>query len=184
MDYYIDLLLRADEEVPLYFVRNKVFAKFHKVLCDLNQTSIGISFPKYKIKLGDIFRIHGNQNNLNALQQSNWLGGLVGYCQLSDILQIPEKIDGYRTVSRVRQNMSNAKLRRLIKRGSISESTISDYHSKMLETGLNNPFLELVSRSNGHKHRRYIQFGKLQSQPVTGVFDYFGLSKTATVPWF
>ena len=184
MDYYIDLLLRADEEVPLYFMRNKVFAKFHKALVDLKQTTIGVSFPKYKTKLGDIIRIHGGQPSLTTLQQSNWLGGMIGYCELSEILPVPEKIDGQRTISRIRQTMSNAKLQRLIKRGSISETAAHDYREKMLLTGLENPYIELLSTSNGHKHRRYIQFGKLKEQVSEGEFDQFGLSKTATVPWF
>ncbi|MBL1320922.1 MAG: type I-F CRISPR-associated endoribonuclease Cas6/Csy4 [Methylophaga sp.] len=32
--------------------------------------------------------------------------------------------------------------------------------------------------------RRYIHFGEFLEQPVLGEFDSFGLSKTATVPWF
>ena len=42
----------------------------------------------------------------------------------------------------------------------------------------------LTSGSSGHKHRRYIEFGELLTQPISGNFDQFGLSKTATVPWF
>ena len=80
--------------------------------------------------------------------------------------------------------MSNAKLQRLIKRGSISETATYDYREKMLLTGLENPYIELLSTSNGHKHRRYLQFGELKSKPIHGKFDQFGLSKTATVPWF
>jgi len=54
----------------------------------------------------------------------------------------------------------------------------------MFTQGLDNPYLELESGSNGHKHRRYIQFGELLDAPVKGEFDQFGLSKVATVPWF
>lgn len=184
MDSYIDLVLQADEEVPIYFIRNKVFAKFHKVLNDLKQTAIGVSFPKYKTKLGSTIRIHGEKSDLDILQQKNWLGGLAGYCIVSDVLPIPENIKGYRTISRIRQNMSNSKLQRLIKRGSISSEETKAYEAKMLATGLDNPYLELESISNGHKHRRYIQFGYVSDQAVSGKFDQFGLSKTATIPWF
>ena len=54
----------------------------------------------------------------------------------------------------------------------------------MFTKGLDNPYLELVSTSNEHTHRRYIQFSGLLTEPVDGEFDQFGLSKTATVPWF
>lgn len=184
MDHYIDLRLQADEEVPIYFIRNKVFTKLHKALNELNENAIGVSFPHYKTHLGDILRLHGSYSALQRLQQKNWLGGLAGYCLVSDILAIPEKITGYRTVSRIRQNMSNAKLQRLIKRQTITADKVEDYKLKMLATGLSNPYLELESASNGHKHRRYLHFGELQVEPVAGVFDHFGLSKTATVPWF
>lgn len=54
----------------------------------------------------------------------------------------------------------------------------------MFSQGLDAPYLELQSASNGHRHRRYIEFGELLDAPVRGEFDSFGLSKTATVPWF
>lgn len=184
MDHYIDLHFQADEEVPIYFIRNKVFAKLHKALYELEENTIGISFPNYKTKLGDILRIHGEQSNLTVLQQKNWLGGLAGYCDVGEVLLIPVAVKGYRTISRVRSNMSNAKLQRLKKRGSITVEEMKRYDIKMIKTFLTNPYLELESTSNGHKHRRYLQFGVLVSEPVVGKFDSFGLSKTATVPWF
>jgi CRISPR-associated endonuclease Csy4 len=54
----------------------------------------------------------------------------------------------------------------------------------MLSQSLDNPYLELESTSNGNKHRRYLEFGQLLGNAVVGEFDQFGLSKTATIPWF
>ena len=61
---------------------------------------------------------------------------------------------------------------------------IKKYKIQMLEGGLDNPFVELVSGSSGERHRRFIAFGTLQENEVRGEFDLFGLSKTSTVPWF
>ncbi len=183
MDYYIDIRIEPDEEVPIYFIRNKVYSKLHKVLHTLKSTDIGISFPHYKVMLGDVIRLHGPEAKLTELQATDWLGGLVGYSKVSPIQNIPSDVK-YRTISRKQSNMTEAKLRRLIKRGSISPEAVKAYKSKMFENGLDNPYLELESTSTGHKHRRYIQFGELRSKPVEGKFDQFGLSKTATVPWF
>lgn len=61
---------------------------------------------------------------------------------------------------------------------------IKAYKAKMFSRGLDNPYVELGSGSNWHKHRRYIEFDDLQSGAQSGDFDRFGLSKTATVPWF
>jgi CRISPR-associated endonuclease Csy4 len=183
MDYYLDIKIVPDEEVPIYFIRNKVYAKFHKALFSLNSTDIGISFPKYKVKLGNVIRLHGTENSLQKLQDKNWLGGLSGYCDISSIQAIPDEVV-YRTISRKQSNMTEAKLRRLIQRGSISQDEVKGYKAKMFQQSLDNPYLELESTSNGHKHRRYLAFGESSKSMTLGEFDFFGLSKTASIPWF
>ena len=179
----MDIRIKPDAEMRENVLLNKVYTKFHKALCDLKATDIGISFPKYRVKLGEVVRIHASSDRLKELQTMNWLGGLSGYCDASDVLPVPEQVK-YRVISRVQSNMTEAKLRRLIKRGSILPEQIKVYKAKMFAAGLDNPYLELQSNSNGHKHRRFVQFGDLSSTQVEGEFDQFGLSKTASIPWF
>lgn len=183
MNYYLDIKIAPDEEVPIYFIRNKIYTKLHKVLFTLKSTEIGVSFPRYKVKLGDVIRLHGTEAKLTELQSLDWLGGLKGYCTIDSIKAIPADVS-YRIISRKQANMTEAKLRRLIKRNSISPEEAKNYKAKMFQKGLDNPYLELESTSNGHKHRRYLSFGDLRNKSVEGEFDQFGLSKTATVPWF
>jgi len=183
MNNYIEIKINPDTEMRENVLLNKVYTKFHKRLCDLTSTDIGISFPEYQIKLGKTLRIHGTNQRLKEFQSDNWLGGLVGYCNISDILQIPDQVS-YCTVSRIQTNMSPAKLRRLIKRNSIKPDEVKRYKAKMFQQGIENAFLELESTSNGNKHRRYIGFGDLTNEATTGDFDQFGLSNHATVPWF
>lgn len=183
MDKYIDIVLCPDTELPLNRLLNSVYTKFHKALCDLGATSIGVSFPSYKVTLGNVLRLHGAIDHLSALQQHNWLGGMSGYCKVSDVLDVPGAVR-YRTVGRKQTTMSQAKLNRLLKRGTIEESEVKHYRAKMFTKGLDNPYLELQSGSSGHRHRRYIEFGPLLNEPIGGAFDQFGLSKTATIPWF
>jgi len=183
MDHYIDIRIQPDAEMRENVLLNLVFTKFHKALCDLGATDIGVSFPEYHLKLGKVLRIHGTEARLKTLQEKQWLGGLVGYCQVSDIQPVPENTR-YRTVSRVQTTMSPAKYRRLLARGSITEEQKKQYKAKMFQQGLDNPYLELTSGSSGQKYRRYIAFGDIVSTTQTGSFDQFGLSKTATVPWF
>jgi len=183
MNHYIDILIKPDVEMRENWLLNKVYSKLHKALFDLQSNWIGISFPEYKIKLGCIIRIHSTDKRLEELQQTNWLGGLKGYCVVSSVQAIPVNVV-YRNISRIQSNMTEAKLRRLVKRGSISNDEMKKYKAKMFQKGLDNPYLELQSTSNGQLHRRYIHFGELLEQPVLGEFDSFGLSKAATVPWF
>jgi len=183
VDYYIDVQLNPDAEMRENVLLNKVYTKLHKALFTLKSTDIGISFPKYRIMLGDVVRIHGGRDRLMALQDLNWLGGLIGYCEVSDITPVPVQTK-FRTVSRKQSNMTESKSRRLIKRGTLLQEEVKGYKAKMFAQGLDNPYLEMESGSNGHKHRRYIQFGELLGTPVSGEFDQFGLSKQATIPWF
>ncbi|WP_440617729.1 type I-F CRISPR-associated endoribonuclease Cas6/Csy4 [Cysteiniphilum sp. 6C5] len=183
MNYYLNIVIKPDAEMRLNFLLNNIYTKLHKALCDLNLTNIGVSFPKYSITLGNVLRIHSDRTTLQKLQNSNWIDGMHGYCKISEIQLVPAGAK-FRTISRVQTTMSNAKLKRLQKRGSISVDEVKQYKAKMYNQGLDNPYLELVSASNGHKHRRYIAFGELQDHPTSGQFDFFGLSKEATIPWF
>ena len=183
MNYYINITLLPNSELPATVLMNLLYAKLHKALHDLKSTNIGVSFPKYEVTLGNVLRIHGDRSVINDLQGLNWIGGMHGYCSVSELKPVPD-ITMFRTVSRKQPTMSSAKMRRLLKRGSLREEEVNAYKVKMFSKGLENPYLELVSGSNGHKHRRYIEFGDLLSESVSGEFDQFGLSKVATVPWF
>ncbi|MFK5881757.1 MAG: type I-F CRISPR-associated endoribonuclease Cas6/Csy4 [Sulfurospirillum sp.] len=183
MDYYLDIRLLPTKEMRENVLLNQVYSSFHKRLYDLKSTTIGVSFPEYRLKLGRLLRIHGTREDLERLEEKDWLGKYRDFCKVGTITAVPQNVK-YRIVSRVQQNMTEAKLRRLIKRGSISDEEVKKYRIKMYEGGLDNPFVELVSISNGQRHRRFIEFGKLEDVVIEDKFDLFGLSKTATIPWF
>ncbi|WP_192482908.1 MULTISPECIES: type I-F CRISPR-associated endoribonuclease Cas6/Csy4 [Cysteiniphilum] len=184
MDKYIDIVLLPDAEFPTSILMNAIYSKLHKKLFEMKSHNIGVSFPRYKLTLGNLLRVHGDMSNLQNLQAGEWLGAMHTYCMTSQVKNIPANGVSFRTISRVQSTMSNAKLKRLQKRGSISTDEVKQYKAKMFSQGLDNPYLELVSTSNGHKHRRYLVFGEITDNPVSGEFDFFGLSKTATIPWF
>lgn len=183
MDYYIDIEIKPDADMSESPLMNLVYTKFHKALVMLKTEQIGVSFPGYKIKLGRLIRLHGDKTNLYNLQSLNWLGGIAGYCEISNVKNVPADVK-YITVSRIRTNMSKSKLERLKRRNSITPGEEKTYKAKMFSQGLDNPYLDLKSGSTGQKHRRFIHFGPLLDQPVAGKFDSYGLSKVATVPWF
>jgi CRISPR-associated endonuclease Csy4 len=183
MDSYINIQLKPDAEMREAELSSKVFTKFHKALVALNSNNIGISFPQMKVKLGRLFRLHGQASALHDLQGLEWLGALSGYCQVSTVSAVPEQVQ-YRIVSVKRSNLSKAKLKRLITRGSIDKEGEKRYKVKMLSQGFDNPFLDLFSASTGQVHRKFFELSDIQTQPIEGEFDSYGLSKTATVPWF
>lgn len=183
MTHYIDIRLTPKKEIRESLLLNQLYSSFHKRLYDLKSKSIGVSFPEYRLKLGKLFRIHGSKEDLEQLQKKDWIGKYIEFYKISAIKEVPNGIK-YRTVYRVQQNMTEAKLRRLIKRGTIPQEDIKKYRIKMYQGGLDNPFVELVSASNGQRHRRFIAFGELQEKEAKGEFDLFGLSKLSTIPWF
>lgn len=183
MEYYVDITLKTDAEMRANELLNKVYAKLHKELCDLQATDVGVSFPHYQVLLGNVLRIHSSEFRLTPIQAGQWLGGLIGYCDVGALGKVPENSQ-HRTVSRKQANMTASKLRRLCKRGSITDEEAKKYRAKMYAQGLDNPYVELESNSNGHRHRRFIEFGPLLDAATEGRFDQFGLSRTATIPWF
>ncbi|MFC3909324.1 type I-F CRISPR-associated endoribonuclease Cas6/Csy4 [Legionella dresdenensis] len=183
MDHYIDISILPTPEFPETVLLNALYTKLHRALYDLAATNVGVSFPKYKITLGNIIRIHSGQAVLHNLLNLNWIGSMNDLCKVSMIMRVPMN-SKFRNISRKQPTMSPSKLRRLISRGSILEEEIQPYETKMHSKKFDNPYIELISTSSGQRYRRYIEFGELLEQPVSGSFDAFGFSKTATVPWF
>jgi CRISPR-associated endonuclease Csy4 len=183
MDYFIEIKLQKNTDLRPNMLLNGVYANFHRRLYDIDAKSIGVSFPDYRVVLGQKLRIHGNLDDLNKFHSIDWLGDIKKYCTVSNIEKVPQNVQ-YRTIGRIQSTMSQSKLRRLIKRGTINEEDVKKYKVEMLKKGLDNPYVELVSASNGKLHRRYFLFGDLQTERTTGEFDTFGLSENATIPWF
>lgn len=193
MNHYLEIKIRPNKTMQENVLLNKVFTKFHKALFDLKATDIGVSFPEVNIKLGCTVRIHSRKKRLQELQNLNWLGGLSSYCGVSNILSVPDKVKGYQITSRIQPKMTNTKLRsRLIYKKEVeklSEDELKQYakqyKAKMFKGySLTNPYLELQSTSTANRYRIFIKFGKLKDKPLIGKFNYFGLSKEATVPIF
>jgi CRISPR-associated endonuclease Csy4 len=183
MNSYLDIILKPDAELREAELSSKVFTKLHKGLVTLKTNQIGISFPEVKVKLGLIYRLHGDIDKLTELQELNWLGPLIGYCKVSDVLSIPNAVK-YRNIKEKRSNLSSSTLRRLIARGSIDKDGEKRYKIKMLSNSFDNPYLDILSSSTGQVYRKFFEFGDILAEPVDGSFDSYGLSKDATIPWF
>lgn len=204
MTHYQDIKIIPDTDINLGFLRNKIYQKLHKVLFDLQAVDIGVSFPALKeqknkipnIFLGDVLRLHSTKESLENLQKQNWLGGLNGYCQISGILSVPTEIQGYKNIARIRPKGSmgesdlRAKISHKQKKGDLKTNEEirnyqKQYRKEMFLRQLDNPYIELTSNSSGqNRYKIYLHFNELQSEPIIGDFNRFGLSKTATIPVF
>lgn len=185
MNSYVDIIYKKNKDIRQNIWLNELYTSFHKRLFDIYSKNIGISFPNFHLTCGDILRVHGSCKDLQKLFEVDWLRDLKEICKVSEIQDVPENIQ-FINVSRQQATMTNSKLKRLLKRGSISEDEVKKYQIKMLqEKSLDNPFVEIISESSKQKHRRYFKFSTPTSEFRAGEFDSFGLGKDgANVPWF
>lgn len=187
MDSYLELQLLPDPEFPAPLLMNALFAKLHRALVASEQRRIGISFPdigRIPNGLGHRLRLHGSLNDLAQLTASDWLRGMRDHLLQGDILPVPEGAS-HRVVRRVQAKSSpERQRRRAIRRLDLSpEAAMALIPDSKLER-LNLPFLTLASQSTGQQFRLFIEHSPPQAQASPGEFNTYGLSQTASIPWF
>lgn len=166
---------------------NVLFSNLHRGLVLLGRSSIGISFPDVQLgntSLGNRLRLHGLETDLLQLLASAWISGICDHISLNGPHPVPKGAH-YRTVRRVQAKSNPERLRRrMIKRkGGTMEKAIQAIPDSARER-LNLPFLAMRSKSSGKGFRLFIEHGPVVTSPVLGSFSAYGLSSTATIPWF
>ena len=94
-------------------------------------------------------------------------------------------LQGYRTVSRRQFKSSPERLmRRHARRHGLSaeEAARQVLDQQGQRSAL--PFVQLKSSSTGQRFCLFVEHGALQGQECPGSFSAYGLSATATIPWF
>jgi CRISPR-associated endonuclease Csy4 len=200
MKYYIDISLLPNEEIRLSFLWQKIFQQVHIALVENkvadNESEIALSIVDYGNKifpLGSKLRLFaGKEDTLVKLDIHQWLNRLSDYCHIKPIKVVPDDINQYARFKRkpVKSIESKAKRRAahlnkpyaevlayLIKEGRSYESEL--------------PFIKVESqntkkRVGGGVSCQFLLFieSSIFEEPIPGKFDCYGLSKTATVPWF
>lgn len=185
MDHHLDLRLLPDPEFGPQALREALYAKLHRALAAGGCTGIGVSFPAVQgLDLGLCLRLHGTQAGLAALMDTAWLRGMRDHLTVGEIGAVPAQAR-HRCVSRRQSDSSPERLRRrLMRRHSIDEAEARERIPDSTATFLKLPSLQLRSTSTGQHFRLFIHHGPLQDTPTPGAFNAYGLSATATVPWF
>ena len=186
MDHYVDIQVLHDPEFLETTLMNELFSKLHRALGKHGQGKIGVSFPdhgKTSKTLGARIRLHGSKEVLEEFMQTQWITGMTDYCRVSAVRPVPPQTS-FCTVRRVQVKSAYNKRKRSVAKGWLDESEaqkrIPDSQQRMLDL----PYAQLRSLSNGSMMRVYIEHSKPVQQSVTGSFSAYGLSSTATVPWF
>ena len=191
MKHYCDITLLPDAEANLGFLWQKVYQQIHLALVENkigeNHSLVAISFPEYGSKafpLGSKLRLLAEEAALlEGLNLSKWLNRLTDYCHYTSIKPVP----AVREYAVFRRKQFNCNVERLARRRATRKNESYEQALAHFE-GFENeqsdlPYINSQSLSKHERFRLFIQQDKHQDN-VSGTFDCFGLSKTATVPWF
>ncbi len=184
MDHYIEIRILPDPEFSATTLMEALFAKLHRALGNAGQGRIGVSFPMAGKTLGDRLRLHGSFTALTALDELPWRKGLRDNTEYSGILSVPANVK-YRTVRRVQLKSNAERLRRRsVRKGWVTEEEARMRIPDSLEQRSMLPFIRLKSLSSEQTFLLFIEQGNICENATEGVFSAYGLSATATIPWF
>lgn len=189
MDHYIDIRLRPDPDFASAMLMGALYNKLHRALFDLQATDVGVSFPAHKHgvrarTLGEHLRLHGTQARLEQLMAADWLTGMRDHTHISELLAVPADAK-YINVARKQFNTgSPSRAKRYAKRHNITEDEARKIYAKVTERRIELPFVQVSSRSTQQRFSLFIEHGKPVADATQGMFSHYGLSPSATVPWF
>jgi CRISPR-associated endonuclease Csy4 len=187
MDHYVDLILLPNPEITQAHLMGALFNKLHIALVARRSENIGVSFPAVQsspVWLGDCLRLHSDQTTLAELMALNWLAGVRDHVHATAVLAVPSNAS-FRVVSRVQAKSNPERLRRRqIRRHGLSPDEALSRVPDTATERLHLPFVQLRSQTTTQSFRLFIRHGALLETTTVGTFGAYGLSATATIPWF
>ena len=165
----------------------------------LRGSKIAVSFPCYGDKdypLGNKLRLLAQeQATLEGLGIEKWLSRLQDYVQIDSIEAVPSSVSfaGFRQKrvkgeKRLEQSLQKKAKHLSDKFGQDFHRILQDLKKKHTFKKETLPYIQVESQSSATDERTprfklFIEKFEL-AEPQQGSFDCYGLSKTATVPWF
>ncbi|MDD5125647.1 type I-F CRISPR-associated endoribonuclease Cas6/Csy4 [Methylovulum sp.] len=194
LNYYHELLLLLQEEIPIHFLWSKVFQQIHLGLVEMQdeqgRVPIGLSFPEYIT--GEKYSVLGSKCRLFAQDEATlarfnaakWLARLSDYVHCTSIRPVPEKIMGYAIYQREQPKTNKERLaRRYAKRHNVNYETALERYSEMAQQTITTPFIRLKSLSGGNEFCLWIK-KTIVAEASGATFSSYGLSAVSSVPEF
>lgn len=205
MKHYLDITLLPDAESNLGFLWHKVYKQIHFGLVG-NKTTDGMSliaasFPEYGSKIfpmGSKIRLFcATEAQLKKLSIDKYLSRLTDYTHITPIKEVPLSVEQYACFSRkaVISNFLKKAVRRAEHLGKPLDEVIRFIEKQDKERGIiyesTLPFINMESQqtkksigsSGQYKFRLFVK-KTAKTNEAQGHFSCYGLSKTATTPWF
>lgn len=202
MKHYIELTLLPNVEFSVYTIWQPVYKKIHATISSLKEqdesVNIGVSFPQYNNRLNSLgckLRLFANSSNsLERLNIGECLSRMSDYVHITSIKPVPDNVQSGVSFYRIRERESNLeKATKTAKRLDISVEQALQKLQGRSEEQSNAPFIRMLSSDkndtdNKEKHIFKLVIGMKEKPPNSTdeceKFNTYGLSKTATVPWF
>lgn len=196
MKHYVEITLLPTDDIGHYFLWSKIYQQLHLALVEFTGGqggSIGFSFPEYSAnqpRLGCKLRVFADtESQLVQFNAQKWLERLSDYCHISSIRAVPEQTQ-FAVFSRKQclNNPERLARRRAKRKGETFEQALSHFAGFDGEIS-SLPFVALESLSTvpsaeaNHRFKLFIA-QQLVAKPQDGSFNCYGLSQSATIPWF
>lgn len=196
MNFYQEITLLPTDDIGHYFLWSKIYQQLHLALVELTAGqggSVGFSFPEYSAKqprLGRKLRVFApTEAQLTQCNLQKWLERLSDYCHISSIRVVPEQTQ-YVVFTRKQcvNNPERLARRRAKRKGETFEQALSHFAGFDGEFSTL-PFVALESLSTApsaeakHCFKLFIA-QQLVPKQQEGSFNCYGLSQSATIPWF
>jgi len=191
LTHYLDVRLRFDADLHPAHALAALFTRLHLYLARTGAGNIAISFPETirtaagkARQLGKVLRLHGTADSLMPLTQATTWGGAATVADIGTVKALPATVQHHR-IRRIQVDSNPERLmRRAMKRKGWSEAEARDKYAdaKVGTTAL--PFIAVTSQSTGHPFRLFLDVGMPQAESTEGVFNAYGVSQEATVPYF
>jgi CRISPR-associated endonuclease Csy4 len=189
MNYFVDLEILENPDIQMATILNSLFGKLHNALVHAGDAlQIAISFPKCKFggipTLGNVLRLHGEEQDLTGFVAKNWHSALADYLNISKPQPIPAEVS-FAQIKRVQIQSSAERLRRrFMKRHNVDANAARLKIPDTVEQLTKLPWLHVRSASTAQGFKLFIEVGKSDKTAISGTFNRYGLSATATVPIF
>ena len=188
MQYYRELTMIPNSEIPVNVILSKVYQQIHLAFVSSTndgKVSFGVSFPEYSLKgPGKKIRIFAkDENALKDLDLDKWLKRLQDYVHITHIRPLHQKVKGYSLYHRCHvENTRETKARRYAERHGISYEEAYELFPETHNV-YNYPYIRMKSLSSGNPFCLFIK--RIDAKEVQeGDFSSYGLSNIATVPEF
>ena len=194
MKYYLEITLLPNDEIPLYFLWEKVYQQLHLAFVAIkdekDKSPIGVSFPSYNVgnhHLCKKLRLFAETEALlERFNAKEWLVNLSDYVHLTSIRAVPEKVKRYGSYFRIQVQHNNEYLARRktkAKKNALSFDDALKHFASREEPFINAPFVYVKSSSSGERFPLFIGYQDSEKSDCQG-FSCYGLSRHSPVPIF